>query len=165
LNELRESEEFEACEAALLMDNYSFHKSDDIVAVLTRVRAGIIIFAIHATHIFQMLDVVLFSALKKHATDLETLDEEQSAAAFLLKVCHNFKQTMIEVNIWKAFATIGFTHDIGQMSYGLLFDEENSDKVAASWSSGSAIRPSRVCRNDGESERRESKLGWINKPD
>jgi hypothetical protein len=46
-----------------------------------------------------MLDVMLFNALKKHATGLETLDEEQPAAAFLLKVYHDFKQTMVEINI------------------------------------------------------------------
>jgi hypothetical protein len=46
-----------------------------------------------------MLDVVLFGALKKHATGLETLDEEQLAAAFLLNIYHDFKQTMVEINI------------------------------------------------------------------
>jgi hypothetical protein len=51
-------------------------------------------------------------------------DEEQPAAAFLFKVYHDFKQTMIEVNIWGAFVTIGFTHDIEQSPYGLLFDEK-----------------------------------------
>jgi hypothetical protein len=56
-------------------------------------------FASHTTHIFQMLDVTLFDALKKHATGLETLDEEQPAAAFLLKVYHDFKQILIDVNI------------------------------------------------------------------
>jgi hypothetical protein len=98
LNELRESEEFEACEAVLLMDNCSPHASDDVVAVLTSIQVQIITFAPHTTRIFQMLDVVLFGALKKHATRLKSLDEEQSAAAFLLKTYHDFKQTMIEVN-------------------------------------------------------------------
>jgi hypothetical protein len=46
-----------------------------------------------------MLDVVLFGALKKYAAGLNTLDKEQPAAAFLLKVYHDFKQTVIEVNI------------------------------------------------------------------
>jgi hypothetical protein len=50
-----------------------------------------------------MLDVVLFGALKKHAIGLSTLDEEQSAAAFIIKVDHNFKQTMVKANIWGAF--------------------------------------------------------------
>jgi hypothetical protein len=98
LNKLRDSEELEICEAVPLMDNYSPHMSGDVVAVVTRVRVRIIMFATHTTHIFQGLDVVLFGALKKHATGLETLEEEQSAALFLLKLYHDFKQTMIEVN-------------------------------------------------------------------
>jgi hypothetical protein len=59
----------------------------------------IITFPSHTIHIFQVLDTVLFGALKKHATGLEILDEEQSATAFLLKVYHDFKQTMIEINL------------------------------------------------------------------
>jgi hypothetical protein len=76
LNDLRGSQEFKACEAVLLMENCSPHVSDDIVAVLTSARVQIITFAPHTTHIFQMLDILLFGALKKHATDLKSLDEE-----------------------------------------------------------------------------------------
>jgi hypothetical protein len=42
-------------------------------------------------HIFQILDVVLFGALKKYATGLETLDEESQAIAFLFKVHRDFE--------------------------------------------------------------------------
>jgi hypothetical protein len=38
-----------------------------------------------------MFDIVLFGAVKKHAIDFETLTEERRAAAFLLKVYHDFK--------------------------------------------------------------------------
>jgi hypothetical protein len=62
------------------------------------VRAKIITVAPRMIPIFQMLDVVLFGALKNHATGLNTLDEEQPAA-FIIKVYHDFKQTMVEVNI------------------------------------------------------------------
>jgi hypothetical protein len=34
-NELQEMEEFEACEAMLLMDNYSSHMPNDVIAILT----------------------------------------------------------------------------------------------------------------------------------
>jgi hypothetical protein len=91
LNELRDSKEFEACEAVLLIDNYSPHISDDVVVVLIHARVRIITFTSHTTHIFQMLDVVLFGILKKHAKGLKMFDEEQSAAAFLPKVYHDFK--------------------------------------------------------------------------
>jgi hypothetical protein len=140
--ELEELEELEACEAVFLMDNYSPHMSDDTVAVLTRVRVRIITFTLHMTNIYQVLDVVLFGALKKHAADLEILDEEQPAAAFLLKVYHDFKQTMIKVNIWGAIAAIEFTYDVKQNSYGRLFDEEKlrqSPSFVEPWESDTAL--------------------------
>jgi hypothetical protein len=99
LNELQDSKELEVCEAVLLMDNCSPHISDDVVAILIRVRVRIITFAFHTTHIFHVLDVILFGALKKHVSGLKIVDEEHPAAAFLLKVYHDFKETMIEVNI------------------------------------------------------------------
>jgi hypothetical protein len=99
LNELWDSEELEACEAILLMANCSPHMSDNVVAVLISVRMRIIIFTSPTIHIFKVLNVILFGALKKCTTGLETLDEEQRAVAFLFKVYHDFKQTMIEINI------------------------------------------------------------------
>jgi hypothetical protein len=124
LNELWESEEFAECEAVLLMDNCSPHMGEAVIALLTDVRVRIVTFATHTTQIFQVLDVVLFGALKKHATSLTMLDEEQLVAAFLIKVYHDYKQTMVEVNTWGAFAAIGLTHDITQDPYGPIFDEE-----------------------------------------
>jgi heptaprenylglyceryl phosphate synthase len=96
------------------MAHCSSHISDNVVAVLTYARVRIIKFAFHITHIFQVLDVVLVGALKNPANGLKMFDQEQSAAACLLKVYHDFKQTMIYVNISKTFAVIRFTHDIEQ---------------------------------------------------
>jgi hypothetical protein len=67
---------------------------------------------------------VLFEALKKYATGLTTLEEEQTTTAFVMKVCHGVKQRMIEVNLWRVFRAIGFTHDIDQIPYGVLFEQE-----------------------------------------
>jgi hypothetical protein len=106
------------------MGQCSPHISDDVVAVLTHARVRIITFAPHTTHIFQTLDVILFGTLKKHDNGLKMCDEEQPAAASLPKVYHDFKQTIIEVNIWGAFAAIGFTHDIEQSPSVLLFEKE-----------------------------------------
>jgi hypothetical protein len=117
LIELRDSEELEGCEAVLLMHNCSPHIADDIITVLPSVRVRVIQFATHTTHIFQLLDVVLFGAMKKHPIGLDTLDKEQPTAAFLLKVYHDFKQMMIEVNIWGAFAAIGLSYDIAHNPY------------------------------------------------
>jgi hypothetical protein len=91
LKKLQESEEFTGCEVVLLMDNYFPHIGDAVIAVLTRERVRVITFASHITHIFQILDMVLFGTLKKHATGVSTLDEEQPAAAFIIMVYHDFK--------------------------------------------------------------------------
>jgi hypothetical protein len=121
----------------------------------------IITIATHTTRIFKVLDLILFGALKKHATGLEMADEEQPAAAFLLKVYHDFKQTMIEVHIWGAFAAIGFSYDIAQNPYGLLFDEKKLRQIpgfVALWE----------CHPPLESlskRRREAKFGRINEPE
>jgi hypothetical protein len=124
LNELQEMGGFEACEAVLLMDNCSNHMSDNVIAILTRKQVKIVIFASHMTYIFQILDVMLFGALKKYATGLETLNEESWRATFFLKVYRGFKEMMVEIDIWRAFAAIGFAHDIDQILYGLLFDKQ-----------------------------------------
>jgi hypothetical protein len=52
------------------------------------------------------------------------LEEESRAVEFILKVYRDFRQTMIEVNIWGAFVIIEFTHYIDKILYGLFFDQE-----------------------------------------
>jgi hypothetical protein len=65
LNELRESEQMNACEAVIRMDNCSPQVSDDDVALLTNAHVRVITFASHTTCVFQILDIVRFGALKK----------------------------------------------------------------------------------------------------
>jgi hypothetical protein len=91
LNEIRESEEFAGSKAVLLMSNRLPRMGDAVIAVLTRERVTIIRFTNHTIHIFQVHDIVLLFALEKYATDLSRLDEEQPAAAFIIKVSHDFK--------------------------------------------------------------------------
>jgi hypothetical protein len=98
--------------------------SDDVVAILTNGRVRVITFAPRTTHVFQMLDDVLFGALKKRASGLEMWNEESGTVAFIIKLYHDFKQTMMAVNIWGAFSAIGFSYDITQNTQGLLFDEK-----------------------------------------
>jgi hypothetical protein len=96
--------------------------------------------------------------LEKHATGLETLDEERPAAAFLLKVSHDFKQTTIEINIWGAFTALGFTYDIKQNPYGVIFDEQKprqSPGFVELWERDTPLESL-------SKHRREAKFAWIN---
>jgi hypothetical protein len=161
LNELRESEQFHASEAIILMDNCSPHISDEVIAALTNARVKVITFASHTTHIFQMLDVVLFGAMKKRASGLEMWNEEADTAAFIIRLYHDFKQTMVEVNIWGAFSAIGFSYDISESPYSLLFDEEKfrqSRRFMEFWAHDEPLESL-------STRRRQIKFGWINKPE
>jgi hypothetical protein len=161
LNELRDSEEFAECEAVLLMDNCSPHMWEAVIALLSGARVRFVTFVHHTTQIFQVLDLVLLGALKKHATSLTMLDEEQPAAAFLIKVYHDYKQTMVEVNIWGAFEPIGLTHNITQDPYGLIFDEEKFRQSPGFFELWQCDVPFESL----SSRRQQARFGWINKPE
>jgi hypothetical protein len=89
------------------------------------------------------------------------LDEEQPAAAFLIKIYSDYKQTMVEVNIWGAFAAIGLTHHITRDPYGLIVDEEKFGQ-----SPGFLELSQRDVPFESLSSRRQRpRLGWMNKPE
>jgi hypothetical protein len=88
--------------------------SPDVIAILTKASVKVITFAPHGTHVFQVLDGLLFGALKKLTSGLETRNEESGTVAFIIKLYHDFKQTIVEVNIWGAFSAIDFSYDITQ---------------------------------------------------
>jgi hypothetical protein len=161
LNELRDPEQFDICEDPLLMNNCSPYMSPDSIAVLTNARVRFITFASYMTHAFPVLDVVLSDALKKHAPGLKILNEESGTIAFILKLYHDFKQTMVEVNIWGAFSSIGFTHDITQDPYGLLFNDEKfrqSRGFIQLWNRDTPLESL-------STRRQQTKFQWINKPE
>jgi hypothetical protein len=161
LNELRESEQMNACEAVLLMDNCSPHVSDNVIAVLTNARVRVITFAPHTTHVFHTLNVVLFGALETRASGLEMWNEESRTVAFIIKLYHDFKQTMVEVNIWGTFSAIEFCYDITQNPYGLLFDEEKfrqSRAFLGLWARDTPLESLSTRRG-------QANFGWINKPE
>jgi hypothetical protein len=108
-----------------------------------------------------MLDVILFGALKKHANGLKMFDEEQPTVAFLLKIYHDFKQTIIEVNISEAFAAIGFTHNIEQSPYALLVDEEKLRQSPDFMELSERDTP----LGSLSRRRQNAKFRWINEPE
>jgi hypothetical protein len=141
------------------MDNYSAHISNEVIAVLANARVRVITFASQATHIFQMLDVVLFDALQKRASGLEMWNKESYRAAFIIRLYHDFKQTMVEFNIWNAFSAIGFSCHITQNPYALLFDEEKFRQSRGFMEVGVHDKPLESL----STRRQHAKFGWINK--
>jgi hypothetical protein len=105
------------------MDHCSAHVSDDVIRILTEANVRVIIFAPHATQIFQVLDLTLFDVLKRRPRSELPLDDDNATVRFIMKVYHDFGQTMIGPDIWRAFRALGLEFDVRSVSYRLLFDE------------------------------------------
>jgi hypothetical protein len=112
--------------ALLLMENCSNHIVSDVVAHLTEARMSVIILTRHTTQIFQVLDVTLFGSLERHRRYELPFGEEKATATFIIKVYHDFKQTIVEPNAWEPFQAVGlkFEFDTRSEPYRLLFNEE-----------------------------------------
>jgi hypothetical protein len=106
---LRGNEELSDEEAPLLMDNCSPHLAPTAVQLLTHARVRIITFAPHTTHIFQVLDLALFGALKRRSQYQLSFDDEKRRARFIERPYHDFRLTMIDMNIWRGFQEIELT--------------------------------------------------------
>jgi hypothetical protein len=112
--------------------------ADAVIAVLTREHVKVITFATQTTHIFQVLDLVLFGALNKRATRLNTIDEEQpplhsSSGSITTSDRQWWGLTFGALFLPSASA---MTSSKSQMNYSSM--SKSSDKVEASSNSGSA---------------------------
>jgi hypothetical protein len=111
LAELRTLDAFTEETGVLVMDNCPSHVTDDIIGLLTEARVRFITFAPHTTQIFQVLDVTLFGVLKRRLGYKLPFEDEKETVRFRMKVYHDFKETKVESNIWRAFGAIGFEFD------------------------------------------------------
>jgi hypothetical protein len=86
----------------------------------------VITFAPYPTQIFQILDVMLFGVLKRRLGYKLPFEDENEAVKFIMKLYRDFKQTMVEPNIWGAFRVIGFEFEFYTEAepYRLLFNKE-----------------------------------------
>jgi hypothetical protein len=71
----------------------------------------VITFIGHTTQIFQVLDVTLFGVLKRRLGYKLPFEDEKESVTFIMNVYHDFKQIMVESNIWEAFRAIEFEFD------------------------------------------------------
>jgi hypothetical protein len=101
--ELRRNEKLSSEEAALLRDNCSPPLNPAVVELLTGARVCIITFVSHMTHIFQVLDLAVFDVLKQRGQDRLPFGNEKATAQFIKKVCHDFRRTLIDINISRHF--------------------------------------------------------------
>jgi hypothetical protein len=117
-------------EAVLLMDNCSSHVTDDVSRLLAEVRMHVITFAPHTTQIFQVLHLTLFGVLKRRTGYALPFENDNATAKFITRVYHDFRQTMIQPNIWAAFHALGFEYYTRTEPYRLLFNQKKLTESA-----------------------------------
>jgi hypothetical protein len=86
--------------AALLMAHCSAHVINDAIRNLTQAKVRVITFAPHITQVFQVLDLTLFGVLKRRPRYELSFNDDHAMLKFIMKVYHDFRQTMIQPNIW-----------------------------------------------------------------
>jgi hypothetical protein len=152
---------FAAEEAVSLMDNCSAHVTDGMIHLLTEARVRVITFAPHTTHVFQVLDLTLFGVLKRRPRYALPFQTDNSMVKFIMKVYHDFKQTMVPSNVWGAFHALGFDYDTRREPSRLLFDEEKLRGRAGFEELWSLDFP----LDQLSDRRRAAWFGWINGPE
>jgi hypothetical protein len=160
LANLRGNEQLSNEEAVLLMDNCSPHLTPTVIELLTSARVRVVTFAPHTTHIFQVLDLALFGVLKRRGQYHLPLDDENKTADFIKRVYHNFRQTMIDANIWGAFREIGLSFATVEEVQRVAFDAMKF-RESPGFKELSAINFS---PEDLPVRQRSGRFGWINWP-
>jgi hypothetical protein len=131
------------------------------MGLLTEARVRVITFAPYTTQIFQVLDVTLFGALKRRLGYKLPFEYEKETVKFMMKSYRNFKQTMVEPNIWGVFRAIRFEFefDTEVEPYRLLFKEEKLRQSA----DFRELRSIEFPLDQLSSRRQNARFEWINK--
>jgi hypothetical protein len=159
LTRVRTEENLLEEEATLLMDNCPAHLTQEVLGLLNDARVRIVTFAPHTTHLFQVLDLTLFGALKRRRQYELPFDTDHRAAGFIQNVYHSFRETMTDPKIRAAFTHIGITFARVGAVVRVGFDEiilRDSSGFQELW----AID---FPRESLSAQRRNSSFGWINK--
>jgi uncharacterized protein YqgV (UPF0045/DUF77 family) len=85
------------------MTHCSVDVIDDVIRILTEAGVRVRPFAPHTTQVFQVLDLTLFDVLKRCPRYELPFENDNSTAKSVMKVYHDFRQTMIQPNIWREF--------------------------------------------------------------
>jgi hypothetical protein len=100
---LRQQKEFAKDEAALLTAHCPSHMKQELLRILKAARVPIVTFASHKTHISQVLDLTLFGPFKNRRQYQLPFETDHRTANFTVKVHHDFRARMIEMNALSVF--------------------------------------------------------------
>ena len=124
VNNQRSIEGFSDEFAVLFMDNHSSHCDPEILKILADNRVIVITFPPHTSNLFQMLDLVIFGALKNVKKGLTSKKTLNDVAALAEKVFRAYEQVTTSTNVRSSFERAGISTDLNEDIRRIIFDEE-----------------------------------------
>jgi hypothetical protein len=113
----------------------------------------------HTMNTFQSSDLSFFGVLKKRMAYKFPMNSDDSITAFIRRIFHNMKQTLVADNARSAFVQIGVRYDIDVVPYRLIFDESTlrqSQGFLMLWHRDDLLEQLLA-------RRRSAQLGWVNR--
>jgi hypothetical protein len=143
------------------MHNCRPHVRQAVIDLLTQPRVHVVTLAPHTPNIVHVLDVTLRILIKRGGQYHLRFKTSKGTADFVFQTDKDFRSTMIDTNIWRAFRRIGLEfHDVGDVQH-ILFNEITL-RQSPRFQEPSVID----CAPENLSTRgREAKFHWTNKPE
>jgi hypothetical protein len=85
--------------AIFLIDNCLTHAAHDVTHLLTEARVRLVTFAPQIPQVFQVLDLTLFDVIETLPRYELSFGDDNMIVKFIMKVYHDFRQTMVKPNI------------------------------------------------------------------
>jgi hypothetical protein len=103
VTKVRRERRIEPEESVSLIDNHPSHITKQVIDMLTTARVRIKTFVPNTTHIFQILDLMLFGSFKKVGKCQLPFAAINSTSPFIYRIYMDFKKALTDANIWAAF--------------------------------------------------------------
>ena len=93
-----------------IFDNCSYHIDEELLQILTNHRILVITYPLHTSHLFQVLDRLLFGVMKNNKNYIPDNDDIQSTLQHLYKTFKAYELSTCSLNIHASFRHIGFEY-------------------------------------------------------
>jgi hypothetical protein len=87
------------------------------------------------------------------------MNGDDSTTAFIRRISHNMKQTLVADNVRSAFVQIGVSYDIDVVPYRLIFDESTLRQTQGFLTLWHRDYPLEQL----STRRRSARFGWVNR--
>ena len=145
--------------AVLFFDNCSSHLDDELLRILAANNIIVITYPPHCSHIFQVLDLLLFGVLKIHKKHIPKDETISPKIDHLLRIFKAYEMSTCSCTVRSSFEKAGFKYFQKNGKNFMKFDRskiENSSGFKEIWNID--YPEAKV-----STRRRNQKRGWVNK--